>query len=176
MCKRDGLYYPHVFGVRAHCSKIQFKTVARPGMLQQARPARAPESSREAGTPALQGVGGFTSSLNRDHMFETKQWQKPARRSHASSCCSSFTTSSATIDTCQFRLENCPRSLRSSCRDVDRVTASSVGRSRRHWGKPPRMPLGLTGQGAYTSSAGPRGGLTFWVHSEISGRSAARTR
>jgi hypothetical protein len=137
------------------------------------------EPRRAAGRLEPQPFRGWEaslSSLNRDHMFETKQWQKPARRSHASSCCSSFTTSSATIDTCQFRLENCPRSLRSSCRDVDRVTASSVGRSRRHWGKPPRMPLGLTGQGAYTSSAGPRGGLTFWVHSEISGRSAARTR
>ena len=110
------------------------------------------------------------SSLNRHHMFETKRWQKLARRPHASSCCSNFTTSSATsvTDTCQFRLENCPRSLRSSFPGVDRVRASLVGRSRRRCGKPPRMPLGFTGQGAYTSSAGPRGGSTFWAHSGIS--------
>ena len=93
-------------------------------------------------------------------MFETKRWQKSARRSHASSCCSSFTAPFATnvIDTCQFRLENCPRSLRSSFPGVDRVKASSVARSRRRCGKPPCMPLGLTGKGAYTSSAGPRAG------------------
>jgi len=49
-------------------------------------------------------------------------------------------------------------------------TAFQIAVSKRPWVhvdalRPPRMPLGLIGQGAYKSSTGPRGGLIVWAYS-----------